>query len=272
MQLAFRSLLPLLGALFAAPAWGQVGYPAGAEYGYAWTAESSTSLPGFANPGSSSQILNVPDGATSLSLSDGLGTPILAILEQFDFFTTCVTTWTAEITPPSPASSGWAKRFDLQAGPDSIRFKSRGARVHTHQMLDPCCQGDVLDVSSRIDGAGGVLFVPFDLAVPTTATLHELSRSTTWSGTSEVGAGSFTTSESGFIRLQLFTNLGEWELAGGLTDAQFTQPFSLDLPPGSYGLLIQVASEEALTSVPQCSTYTVQSTATDLVSLRLDFD
>ena len=269
-----RSLLAWLGfaaCLAPCPALAQIGFPTGEVYGYVISSQADSTLPNFVNQQAAQEILAVPPTASALSLSNSLTTPVVSMLDQANFFTGCFSTWTAEMSEPVSGIGLGTQNFSLQADADRIEFSSVGQTRHRHVLSDPCCQTLALPVTTEEKPSTGVFFVPFEVPTAVSMTVENISRAAAWTNTIQTGSGTFGTTQSGMLRIELFLLGAPWVSLGKLDNTQFSSPFSVSLPPARYGLLITYDQEESLTSTGACTSFFVESTATESLSVRLSF-
>ncbi len=269
-----RSLLAWLGfaaCLAPSPALAQISFPAGEVFGYAISTEVDSTLPSFVNQQNALEILAVPFAEDSLSLSDSLTAPIASRLDQANIFTGCFSTWTADMDEPLSGAGQGTQSFSLQADAKQIDFSSVGQTRHRHTLSDACCQTAPLTVTTEEKPSTGAFFVPFEVPATVSMTIEEISRTAAWTYTLETGNGSFGTTQSGTLQIELFLIGAPWVSLGKVNHNQFSGPHTVSLPPARYGLLITYEQEESLTSTGACTSYFVESTATESMTVRLSF-
>lgn len=269
-----RSLLAFFGlaiCLTSLPAQAQIGFPTGEVFGYVISTKADSSLPNFDQQKSALEILAVPPSSSSLNLGDSLTAKIAAGLDQTNFFTGCTSTWSADMEEPVTGIGLGTQSFSLQANPDFIDFKSVGQTRHVHAFSDVCCQSPALPVTTEESPSTGVFFVPFEVPAAVSMTVQDISRTAAWTNTIQTGTGTVVTTQSGSLEIELILIGASWSSLGKLDNSQFSSPFTVSLPPARYGLLITYEQEESLTSTGSCTSYFVESTATESLSVRVDF-
>lgn len=266
--------ITLASLVLTSVASAQATFPAGEVYGYSIATEATSSRTSFVSTDSAFQFNAVPVGATSLSLSDSISAEINGSHEQFNIETGCVSRWDAGIGDPgvAPSSTPGTHSFEMTADASSIRFVAMSESRHIHKFTDPCQQAATSPSTTRETGPNGGLVVPFELAQATTMRVQDVSRFAAWIDTVETGSGSYTTSQSGVLSVQLYSKIGGvWMPGPTITDGQFLNPIDSTLPAGTYAISITYTQDEELVSVSGGSGHTVASTAVDQLSVEILF-